>query len=155
MSRAAVWPCAGGRILSSDARETVDPTSAEPVAGALQREDVGVVNDAVDHRGGDGLVSEHPSPTGERQVRGLDERRVFVATRDELEEQVGCVDGNRRFDVRVHDVDDEETLSEIDAAYRQNYRGPGLDAVGAAETRRYTMRVVPLAYGGTTGADRR
>ena len=43
------------RILGSDARQTVDAAAAEPVTGAFHREDVGMVNDAVDHRGGDGL----------------------------------------------------------------------------------------------------
>ncbi len=51
-------------------------------------EDVGVVDDAVDHRGGDGLVSEDAAPAGERQVAGEDQRGVFVAGGDELEEQV-------------------------------------------------------------------
>ena len=45
-------------ILGSDAGETVDSASAEPVAGAFQGEEIGVVDDAVDHRGGDCLVSE-------------------------------------------------------------------------------------------------
>ena len=45
------------------------PRSAEPVAGAFEGEDVGVVDDAVDHRGGDGLVAEHAAPAGERQVQ--------------------------------------------------------------------------------------
>lgn len=67
------------RILGSDAGEAVDASSAEPIAGALEGEDVGVVNDAVDHRGGDGLIPEDPAPTGERQVRGEDQRRVLVA----------------------------------------------------------------------------
>ncbi|GAA4891777.1 hypothetical protein GCM10025789_05930 [Tessaracoccus lubricantis] len=41
--------------------------------------DVGVVDDPVDHRGGDNLVSEHSSPAGEREVRGEDQGGVFVA----------------------------------------------------------------------------
>ena len=46
------------------------------------------MDDAVDHRGGDGLVAEDAAPAGERQVRGQDQRGVFVAGGDELEEQV-------------------------------------------------------------------
>jgi site-specific DNA recombinase len=42
-------------------------------------EDVGVVDDAVDHGGGDGLVAEHGSPAGEGQVAGEHEGGVFVA----------------------------------------------------------------------------
>ena len=76
------------RVLGSDAWEGVDAAVAEPVAGALQREDVGVVDDAVDHRCGDGLVTEDAAPAAEGQVRGQDQRGVFVAGGDELEEQV-------------------------------------------------------------------
>jgi len=47
-----------------------------------------VVNDPVDHRGGDGLVSEHVAPAGEGKVAGQDQRGVFIARGDELEEQV-------------------------------------------------------------------
>jgi hypothetical protein len=47
-----------------------------------------VVDDAVDHRGGDCLVSEHAAPAGERQVAGEDQGGVFVAGGNELEEQV-------------------------------------------------------------------
>ena len=37
----------------------------EPVAGALEADDVGVMNDAVDHCGGDGGVAEDPAPEPE------------------------------------------------------------------------------------------
>ena len=76
------------RVLVSDAGEAVDAASAEAVAGAFEGEDVGVVDDAVDHCGGDGLVSEDGAPAGEWQVAGQDQGCVFVAGRDELEEQV-------------------------------------------------------------------
>ena len=56
---------AGGR---ADAGEGVDAAVAEPVAGAFEGEDVGVVDDPVDHRGGHGLVAEHAAPSRERQV---------------------------------------------------------------------------------------
>lgn len=75
-------------ILGSDAGEAVDAASAEPVAGTFKGQDVGVVDDAVDHGCGDGLVTEHASPAGERQVRGQDKGGVLVAGGDELEEQV-------------------------------------------------------------------
>ena len=63
----------------SDAGQGVDAAVAEPVAGAFECQDVGVVDDPIDHRCGDGLVAEHASPGRERQVRGEDQRRVFVA----------------------------------------------------------------------------
>jgi hypothetical protein len=72
----------------ADAGEAVDAFAAEPVAGAFEGEDVGVVDDAVDHGGSDGLVAEDPAPAAERQVAGEDQRRVLVAGGDELEEQV-------------------------------------------------------------------
>jgi hypothetical protein len=46
---------------------------AEPVAVALQAEDLGVVDEPVDHCGGDGLVAEDLAPGGERLVRGDDQ----------------------------------------------------------------------------------
>jgi hypothetical protein len=49
------------------------------------------VNDPVDHRSGDGLVAEHATPTGERQIGREDQRGVFVARGHELEHQVGGV----------------------------------------------------------------
>jgi hypothetical protein len=40
----------------------------ESVAVAFEADDVGVVDDAVDHRGGDREVAEHVAPAGEGQV---------------------------------------------------------------------------------------
>lgn len=51
----------------------------EPVAGAFEGDDFGMVDDAVDHGRGYDLVTEHVSPAGERQVRGQDQRGVLVA----------------------------------------------------------------------------
>jgi len=49
--------------LDAGAGEAVDASAAEPVAGTFEGEDVGVVDDPVDHRGGNGLVSEDAAPT--------------------------------------------------------------------------------------------
>lgn len=62
-----------GRILGSYAGEAIDAFATDSVAGALEGENVGVVNDPVNRRGRDGLVSEDTAPTGERQVRGQDQ----------------------------------------------------------------------------------
>lgn len=51
----------------------------EPVAVAFERDDFGVVDDAVDHGGGDGVVAEDVAPSGEGQVRGEDDGGVLVA----------------------------------------------------------------------------
>jgi len=53
------------------------------------------------------------------------------------------VDGDRRYPVTIEDVDDEATMTAVDAAYRTKYNGSGLGAVVSPATRRYTMRVVP------------
>ena len=49
-----------------------------------------MVDDAVDHGGGDGVVAEDFTPSAEGQVAGQDEGGVFVSAGDELEEQVRC-----------------------------------------------------------------
>lgn len=61
------------------------------------------MNDPVDHRGGDGLIAEDPAPTAERQVARQDQRRVFVAAGNELEEQVRGVLLEREVADFVHD----------------------------------------------------
>jgi hypothetical protein len=50
-----------------------------PRRSAFEGDDVGVVDDPVDHRGCDDLVAEDVSPAGEGQVAGQDQRGVFVA----------------------------------------------------------------------------
>ena len=50
-----------------------------------------MVHDAVDHGRGDDLVAEDVAPAGEGQVRGQDQRGVFVAAGNQLDEQVGGV----------------------------------------------------------------
>ena len=54
-----------------DAGQGVDAAVAEPVAGAFGGEDVGVVNDPVDHRGSDGLIANTPpqAENGRFEVR--------------------------------------------------------------------------------------
>ena len=80
----------------------------DAVAGSFEGDDVGVVDDSVDHRRGDGGLAEDLSPAGERQVGGQDDRGLLVSGGDELEEQVG------RFGVEgdVADlVDDDESVA--------------------------------------------
>lgn len=60
----------------------------EPVAVAFEADDLGVVDDPVDHGRSDGQVSEDVAPAGEREVRRQDHGGVFVAAGDELEEKV-------------------------------------------------------------------
>jgi hypothetical protein len=51
----------------------------QAVAVALQAEDLGVVDEPVDHRRGDDLVAEDLAPGGEGLVRGDDQRGALVA----------------------------------------------------------------------------
>ena len=80
----------------------------ESVAVAFEADDVGVVNDAVDHGGGDGEVSEYVTPASKRQVARHDQGRVFVAGGHELEEQVRGVLVER--DVADF-IDDQQAIS--------------------------------------------
>ena len=50
-----------------------------------------MVDEAVDHGGGDDVVGEGFAPAAEGKVAGDDDGALFVAGCDELEEQVGCV----------------------------------------------------------------
>lgn len=43
---------------------------AQPVAGALDLDDDGVVEEPVEQRGGDDGITEHLAPFGEAAVRG-------------------------------------------------------------------------------------
>jgi hypothetical protein len=61
----------------------------EPVAVAFEADDVGVVDETVDHGGGDGVVAEDLAPAAERGVGGDVDAGGLVAGGDELEEQVG------------------------------------------------------------------
>lgn len=61
---------------------------SEPVAVAFEADDVGVVDDPVDHGRGDGQVPEDVAPAGEGQVGRQDHGRGFIAAGDQLKEQV-------------------------------------------------------------------
>lgn len=71
------WAGSGGEVLV-----------AQAVAVAFQGDDLGVVDEGVDHRGGHGVVAEDLTPTLERFVAGHDHQSAFVAGRHELEDQV-------------------------------------------------------------------
>ena len=69
---------------------------------------MGVVNEAVDERGGDHGVAEDFAPGFEAAVAGEDDRAAFVAARDEREEQVRGL----AFQGQVADlVDDEQPVA--------------------------------------------
>src|SRR5450756_2774922 len=62
---------------------------AGAVGVAVQGDDVGVMDEAVDGRRGHDVVAEGLAPAGERQVRGHDHGSGLVAGCDGLEEQRG------------------------------------------------------------------
>jgi hypothetical protein len=59
--------------------------AAHSVAVAGDREDGGVVEEAVEDGGGDGGVFEDVAPVGDAAVGGQDDAAVFVAAADDLE----------------------------------------------------------------------
>src|SRR4051795_9545262 len=61
----------------------------EPVGVPGEGDDLGVVDEAVDHRGGGDVVAEDLAPAAEGHVRGDHHRALFVTGGDQLEEQVG------------------------------------------------------------------
>ena len=69
-------------------RDAAEVAVFEPVAVAFEGDDLGVVDEAVDHGGGDDVVAEDLAPAAERLVAGDDQAGPFVAGGDELEEQV-------------------------------------------------------------------
>ena len=80
----------------------------ESVTVAFEADYIGVVNDTVDHRGGDREVAEHVTPAGEGQIARHDERGMFVAGGHELEEQVRGVLVERDI---ADLVDDQQTVT--------------------------------------------
>jgi hypothetical protein len=72
---------------------------AGPVALALDGDDVGVVDDAIDEGGGARRVGEDGGPVAEGEIRGEDEALLLIATADDLEEEVGRF-GCRRREIR-------------------------------------------------------
>src|SRR5947209_3062619 len=78
---------------------------AASIALALDGEDLGVMDDAIDERGGRGSVGEDRRPLAERQVGGEHEALALVAAADDLKEEVG---GARVVGQVADLVDDEE-----------------------------------------------
>ena len=79
------WSSVVGGCAGWDAAEVA---VFESVAVAFEGDDFGVVDEPVDHGGGDDVVAEHFAPAAEGLVAGDDQRGSFVAGGDELEEQV-------------------------------------------------------------------
>ncbi len=91
----------------------------EPVGVAFHAEDLGVVNEPVDHRRGDHLVPEDLAPGGESLVRSDDQRGPLVAGADQREHQAGGL--GVKGDV-ADLVDDQKTAQTYRPSYRQKPR---------------------------------
>ena len=70
--------------------DTAEVSVFESVAVAFEGDDFGVVDEAVDHRGGYDVVAEDLTPAAEGFVAGHDQGGSFVAGGHELEGQVRC-----------------------------------------------------------------
>src|SRR3954447_22676739 len=79
----------GGLVF--DRRGSGEVAVFEAVGVAFEGEDLGVVDEPVDHRGGGDLVAEDLTPGRERLVGGDDQAGAFVAAADEHEHQGGGV----------------------------------------------------------------
>jgi hypothetical protein len=86
-----------------------------------------VVDEPVDHGGGDHVVAEGLAPPAERLVAGDDQAGAFVAGGDELEEQVGGLGLER--DVADF-VDDQERVAAQPG--QLGLQPPGVVGVGEA-----------------------
>ena len=105
---AAVIQVVGRRPAGWISAAALGAPLAQAVALAFERDDVGVVNEAVDERGGDHGVAEDLAPGLEAAVAGDDDRASFVAAGDQGEEQVRGLALERE----VADlVDDQEAVA--------------------------------------------
>src|SRR6202162_1690452 len=69
----------------------------EAITFSIDADDDGVMKDAIEHRGGQHAVAgESAVPTAEGEIRGENHRAAFVASFDDLEEQVGLLAAQRQ-----------------------------------------------------------
>ena len=80
--------------------------AAEAIAGALDPDDDGVVEQAIEQRGGDHGIAEDLAPFGKASVGGEDHGAAFVAGVDQLKEQVPAAGD----DGEVADLVDDQQL---------------------------------------------
>ena len=59
-----------------------------PITGTLETDDIGMVNNPIDHRRRHRRVTENIAPPTKSQIARQDQRRLFIPARDELEEQI-------------------------------------------------------------------
>jgi hypothetical protein len=87
---------------------------AHAIAGALDLNDDGMMEQPIEQRRGDNRITEDVAPFGKAAVGSEDHRALFVAGVDELEEQVAAASGDRQ----VADfVDDEQRTTAQEADF--------------------------------------
>lgn len=106
-----------------------------------------MVDDAVNHGGGDDLVAEDIAPAGEGQVGRQDQRGVFVAAGYQLEEQVRGVSFER--DVSGLVDDDEPDAVEKNPNSDRSSLSPRSEDDG--DTVVATVAPWPVKLGGVCG----
>ena len=84
----------------------------QTIARAFDLDDDGVVQEAVEERGGDDGIAEDLAPFGEAAVGGQDHGALLVAGVDELEEQVAAAG----HDGQVADLVDDQQRSAAEIA---------------------------------------
>src|SRR3974390_686519 len=78
----------------------------EPVALTSNLNDGRVVQDPIEHGGGEYSVArKRLVPTAESEVRRQDQRALFVTARNDLEEQIGLLASERQ---KTDSVDDQQ-----------------------------------------------
>src|SRR5882672_7782947 len=115
-----LWACnfphplvstSGGRLGLFGADQSGSQLVLEPVRVAADVQGHGVMQHAIEDRGGDHAVAEHVGPGREALVTGEDHRPALVAATDQLEEEVRA----KPIDRQVADlVDDEQLRSGVD-----------------------------------------
>jgi hypothetical protein len=85
----------------------------EPETLTINADDGRVVQDSIEHRGGQHAVAgESAVPAAEREIRSEYHRTAFIAPRDDLEEQIGLFAAQRQ----IADLVDDQQLVGIDRA---------------------------------------
>ena len=105
---------------------------SEAIAGALDLDDDGVVEEAIEQCGGDDRVAEDVAPFREAAIRGENHGALFVAGVDQLEEEVGAAVADRQI---ADLVDDQQRGSAVEADLLDQAAfslgpGQGLDQLG-------------------------
>ena len=82
----------------------------QAIASAFERDELGVMEEAIQDGGGGGDIADELAPVFDGTVGGHQGRAIFVPSQDDLEE---VLPGFRRQSLGAHVVDDQEIRLEI------------------------------------------